>query len=119
MKKTNVWGLLFVALVVFQGVASAKEVSGKIAGTDAAANRLSLTAADPASGKESNVDILVNSTTTYAGAASLADLTVGQEVTVEATEDAASGGWIADSVKVAEPLNQAAPAAPVAEEPAK
>ena len=114
MKKISILGLMLIALVAFQGVASAKEVSGKIAGTDPAANTLSLTAG----AAQEKVDIKVDAATTYAGAASLADLTVGQEVSVEANEDA-SGGWTAVSVKVSEPAAPAAVAAEPAAEPAQ
>lgn len=103
MKKIYGLSLMLLALVAFQGVASAKEVSGTIAGIDAAANKMSLSTQDE-SGAESSVDILVNATTSYAGAASLADLTVGQQVSVEASEDVIAGGWMASSVKVAEPV---------------
>ncbi len=105
MKKIYSLVLMLIALTVFQGAANAKEVSGTIAGTDAVANTLSLTTKDDA-GAEQKVDIAVNAATTYAGAASLADLTVGQSVTVDASEDAATGGWSAVSVKVSEPAAQ-------------
>ena len=111
MKKTSILGLMLIALLAFQGVASAKTVSGKIAGVDVAGNKLSIT--DEAAAK---VDISVSKTTTYAGAASLADLTVGQEVSVEA-EDAA-GVLSATSVKIAEPVKEVAPAQPLADAPA-
>ena len=113
MKKVYALGLMLMALVAFQGVVSAKTISGKIDAIDAVANKLSITTADPAASK---VDISVSATTAYAGAASLADLTVGQEVSVEASEDGT-----ATSVKVAEPVKEAAPAQPAepaAKEPA-
>ena len=115
MKKVSILGVMFIALVAFQGVASAQTVSGKIDKIDAAANKLSISTADPAASK---VEISVSATTSYSGAASLADLTVGQEVSVEATEDAASKGLSATSVKVAEPVAPAPPAEGAAKEPA-
>ncbi len=116
MKKFYILGWMLAAFVVFQGTASAKTVSGKIAGVDAAANKLSISTTDPASGSESKVDISVSATTAYSGAAALADLKAGQEVSVEASEDAA-GGWSATSVKVAKAPSEAAAAAPAAKEP--
>ena len=46
------------------------------------------------------------------------DFIEGQQVTVEASEDAAAGGWTASSVKVAESV-PAAPAEAPATEPAQ
>ena len=104
-KNMNLLGLVLAALFVFQGVASAKTISGKIEAIDAAAKTLSVGTSDPAAAK---VDISVTEKTTYAGAASLADLTVGQEVSVDA-EDAA-GALSAISVNVAEPAQEEASA---------
>ena len=114
MKKIYVLGFLFSALIVFQGVASAKVISGKIDTIDAAANKLSVT--DPTAGP---VDILVSATTTYTGVTSLADLKAGQEVSVEASEGAA--GLSAASVKLAEAPREVIPVQvtePEAKEPA-
>ena len=95
--------VLAVALTLFQGVANAKVVSGKITGIDATANKLSISYTDLATSKEEQVEIAVKPETTYSGVASLGDLKEGQEVSVEAEEDAATGGWSATSIKAEEP----------------
>ena len=117
MKKVTILGLMFAALIAFQGVANAKTVSGKITGVDAATNKLSISTVDPATGSASTVDISVDAKTAYAGAAALVDLTAGQEVSIEAEE--AAGVWTASSVKVAEPALEAPAATETAAEPAQ
>ena len=110
MKKAFGLFVVLMTLVAFQGIASAKTVSGKVAGIDAAAGTLSVNVADPATGSEEKADIAVNAATAYTGIAALADLKEGQEVAVEASEDTATGGWVATSVSI--------PAAAPAQEPA-
>ena len=104
MKKIQIamWVML-VAFVAFQGVASAKTVSGKVAKVDAATNKISVSYTDPATSKEESAEISIKTDTAFSGAASLADLKEGEDVSVEAAEDAATGGWNATSVKVSAP----------------
>ncbi len=103
MKKIQFLGLaLLVSLVSFQAVASAKTVSGKVATIDAASNKVSVSYTDPSTSKEEKAEISVKPETTYSGVASLGELKEGQEVSVDAEEDAATGGWSAISIKAAE-----------------
>ena len=111
MKKVYVLGFMLIAVLAFQGVASAKMVSGKIAGVDAAGKKLTIDTTDPASGSVSKVDIMVSDATQYSGAKALADLKEGQEVSIDASEDA-TGGWSAVSVTAA---GAETPAEPVKE----
>ena len=104
MKK--ILAIAFLAAIVLQGAAYAEEVSGKVVNADAAANTLKI-AKSNAEGAQEEVTISVKPETTFSGAASLAELKAGQEVSIDAAQDAATGTWQANSVKVA----AAAPAA--------
>lgn len=92
--------VLAVALTLFQGVASAKTVSGKISGIDATANKLSISYTDLVTSKEEQVEIAVKPETTYSGVASFQDLKEGQEATVDAVENEGAQGLTASSVHV-------------------
>ena len=100
MKKT-----LFLALAVlvsFQGLALAKEISGKVVSTDIATSKLTVSYTNPETQAEETADILVKPETAYTGVLGFADLKEGQAVVVEATEDPAMARWTAVSVKAAE-----------------
>ena len=112
MKKIQMLMLVLLAVsLVISGTAFAKTVSGTVASVDAATNSLSLNTKDDA-GAEKKVDLMVKSDATFSGVSSLADLKTGQEVKVEAEEDAATGSWNATFVEVA------GAEAPAAETPA-
>ena len=104
-----VMAILLATFVVFQGAAYAKMVSGKVVSADALANTLTLSEKNALTGADENVVLSVKETTTYSGAMGLADLKAGEEVSVEAEEDAATKSWVATSVKTEAPA-----AAPVA-----
>ena len=111
MKKMQlVMAILLATFVLYQGAAYAKTVSGKVVSTDAVVNTLTLSQKNAVTGVDENVVVSVKPTTTYSGASALADLKAGDEVSVEADEDAATSSWVATSVKKAE----APAAAPVA-----
>ncbi len=103
-----IFALLLAVACVFQGAAFAETVSGKVVSADSAANSLKIAKADSAAGAEEQVTVWVKPDTAFSGAASLADLKEGEEVSIEAAQDAATGNWQASSVKVAA---AAAPAA--------
>ena len=94
--------LLLVTLVAGQGLVWAEAVAGKINSVNAEAKSISVakTAAD---GAMENVEIWVKDDTQYSGAASLAELQAGDEVTIEAEADATTGNWMANSVEVKAP----------------
>ena len=89
--------VLLVAGLAFQGLALAKEVSGKVAGIDTATNKLTLAVADAAAGTETKSDIWINKDAAYTGVASLAELKEGDSVTVSAEADE-QGNWKAGKV---------------------
>ncbi len=99
MKKIQIASLtLLVALVFFQGVANAKTISGKIAGINTAASKLSIGYTDLATGKEEKVDVTIKPETTYSGVAVFADLKEGQAVLVDAIEGVGTEGLSAASI---------------------
>ena len=92
--------LAFLILGLMAGTAFAKSIDGKVVSTDAAANTLVVSSMDDAgAAKESTLSVSGN--TAYVGVASLAELKAGDQVTVEAEEDAATGAWNATSVELA------------------
>ncbi len=102
MKKIQFASLaVLAALMLFQGVASAKTISGKVAGIDAAANKLSVSYTDLATGKEEKVEVTIKPETTYSGVAAFADLKEGQAVSVDAVEGTGTEGLFATSINVA------------------
>ena len=92
--------VLVVALAFFQGVASAKTISGKIVNIDPAGNKLSVSYTDLASGTEEKVEVSVKPETTYSGVASFQDLKEGQAVVVETAEGTEAEGLSATSIKI-------------------
>ncbi len=109
MKKMQlVMVVLLATFVLYQGAAYAKTVSGTVVSADALANTLTLSQKDVITGADTNAVVSVTATTTYSGVSALADLKAGDEVSVEANEDAVTKSWVATSVTKAE----AAPAAP-------
>ena len=92
--------ILLVALTFFQGVASAKVISGTVSAIDAAGNKLSIGYTDLATGKEEKVDVAVKPETTYSGVASFQDLKEGQAVVVDTAENEGTPGLTATSVKI-------------------
>ncbi len=103
MKKMQlVMAVLLATFVLYQGAAYAKTVSGKMVSTDALANTLTLSQKSVVTGTDENVAVSVKATTTYSGVSALADLKAGDEVSVEAEQDAATNSWIATSVTKAE-----------------
>jgi ribosomal protein L12E/L44/L45/RPP1/RPP2 len=90
--------VVFCAFLALQGIASAKTVSGKVTAVDAAAKTLSVSQTDELTGVEEKVTVSVTDTTAFSGVTGLDGVNVDDEVTVEATEDAATGTWNAVSV---------------------
>lgn len=102
MKKMQlVTAVLLATLVLYQGAAYAKTVSGKVVSTDALANTLTLSQKNAVTGVDEEVVISVKDTTTYSGVSALADLKAGDEVSVEADEDATTKNWAASSISTA------------------
>src|SRR3989338_4885900 len=97
--KQLVISMLVAAFVLSQGTAYAKLVGGKVVSTDVAASTVTISQTNPETGAEENVAVGVKDTTTYSGADSLASLAAGDEVWVDAEEDAATQGLTATSVQ--------------------
>ena len=99
MKRMQVVMLILLAtFMLVQGVAYAKTVEGKVVSTDVAANSLTVSKTDAVTGASEDVVISVTDTTTYSGAASLIELKAGDQVSVEAEQDAVTSKWNASSV---------------------
>jgi len=105
MKNLIVAAFVVCALIV-SGAAFAEMLSGKIAATDAEKNSVSITKTNG-----ENVDVLVKSGASFSGVTSFDQLKEGQDVTVEAEQDAATGAWNATYVEVSAPAEEAAPEA--------
>ncbi len=100
MKKMKlVITILVAALALYQGTAFAQLVSGKVVSTDATAKSITISKANAETGANEDVTVWVNDETAYTGVDSLAGLATGNEVLVEAEEDAASKNWMAMSVQ--------------------
>ena len=92
--------ILLAAAVVFQGTAFAGLVHGTVASIDSAAKSVSVNRTNPATGATEKVDIAIGAETTFSGVASMDELKAGDDIWVDAQQDAATGGWKAASVKV-------------------
>ena len=115
MKKMQlVMAILLATFVLYQGTAYAKAVSGKVVSTNVVANTLTLSEKNAVTGADENTVVSVNATTVYSGVSALADLKAGDEVSVEAEQDAATNNWIATSVKKAEAPAEVPATAPAA-----
>ena len=113
MKKISMILVVLMAFVVFQGVAQADSVSGKVASIDAAANSISVTVINAETKAEESVNVSIKPETTFSGVVALAEVKEGQEVSIEASKDA-TGRYSATSVSI----KKAAEEAPKAAEPA-
>ncbi len=101
MKRIALFVLAVTAgAVMFLGTGFAKEVSGKVAAVDTAGSKLTISIAD-ASGAASQKDIWVKSDASFAGVAALNELKAGDQVSVEAEEEAGTGNWKASKVSKA------------------
>ncbi len=115
MKKIQWIALIALAVVIcMQPAAFAKVVSGKVDGVDAGANTVSVSTVNPETNAEEKVSVSVKPETVFLGVAALGELSNGQEVSVEATEDAAGAlsavSVMAVPVVAAEVATQAAEA---------
>lgn len=100
MKKMTVIAMVVLAaFVMVQGLAMAEMVSGKISAVSADSKSIKVNRINATSGAAEDIDIWVNDETQYAGAASLAELQAGDEVSIDAAQDAATGNWMAASVE--------------------
>ncbi len=97
---TKIVSFLVLATLLVSGVAFAEAVSGKVASIDPATKLIKVAQVDEA-GAEQEVSIWVSEATTFEGVAGLDALEAGTEVSIDASQDAATGDWKADSVKVA------------------
>ena len=101
MKRIALFVLAVTAsAVMFLGTGFAKEVSGKVASIDAATNKLTISMAD-ATGAMSQKDIWVKTDAAYTGVAALNELKAGDQVSVEAEEEAGTGNWKASKISKA------------------
>ena len=99
MKRISLFVLAIAACaVMFLGTGFAKEVSGKVASIDGATGKLTLSVSD-AAGAASQKDILVKADATFSGVKALNELKAGDQVSVEAEEEA--GNWQASKISKA------------------
>ncbi len=107
---------VLVAFVAFLGAANAESISGKVISADATGSKLSISQTDSATGIEKTLDFAVNAE----AASALAELQAGDEISVEAEQDAATGAWTATAIAKADAAEaeaastEAAPAAETA-----
>ena len=100
MKKMTVIAMVVLAaFVMVQGLAIAEMVSGKISAVNSETKSIKVNRINATTGTAENVDIWVSEATQYAGAASLAELQAGDEVSIDASQDATTGNWMAASVE--------------------
>ena len=91
--------LVLLGLALMSTVAYAASIEGKVVSTDAEKNQLVVSSMD-AAGTASESNLAVSADTAFVGVASLAELKAGDQVKVEANEDAATGTWNAASVEL-------------------
>lgn len=92
-------GLVFCAVLMLgQGTASAKSVSGKIAAVDSRAGVMEV--AQQNGGEKVVVGLTMG--TSFSGVASAAELRPGDQVSLDADLEASSGKWTATTVKVSQ-----------------
>lgn len=96
MKKTLL--VLMAAVLVFQGVAFAKEISGTVSSVNAVDSKLTISSTDE-NGAASDMEVAVSPEVVYTGIAKLDELTVGTMVQLEVEQNAA-GAWEAKEVSV-------------------
>ena len=97
MKNVLVIAILVIGLA-FASAAYADSVSGKVASVNAAANTVTVSVTD-ATGATTDAVISVSGSATYVGVAGLGELAAGDEVKLEATQDAATQAWTATSIE--------------------
>ena len=91
---------LGIGLISLQGTALAVEISATVESVDTASNKLSVSYTNPETEAPEQADILVKPETSFAGVTGFFDIKVGDMIVVEAAEEAATGVWIANSLKV-------------------
>lgn len=99
-KNMKLFGMFMAIAVLASGVAFADAVSGKVNAVDSAASTIEIAKIDATTGASENVQIAYDAATTFTGVAAPADLKAGDEVKIEASQDAATGSWKAASVEV-------------------
>ena len=101
MKKNMlvVFGMFMAVAVLTSGIAFADAVAGKVNAVDSAASTIEIAKTD-AAGASENVKIAYDAATTFTGVTAAAELKAGDEVKIEASQDAATGSWKAASVEV-------------------
>lgn len=103
MKRVSMWAAMLMAVLVLgQGAAMADTIQGKVVEVNASANSITISRSNPATGSEEQINIATKAETAWAGIKSLSELKAGDEVTVEAMQDATSGSWEAESIEKAE-----------------
>ena len=112
MKKAQiVMAILVATLMICQGAAYAQLVNGKVVSADPAAKSLTISRTNAETGASEDVVIWTNEQTAFSGTASLEELKAGDEVWVDAEEDAATKNWIATSIQLLQAQAEA-PATP-------
>ena len=99
-KQTLLIAVLVMVMAAFQTLGYAELIQGRITAVDLATNSLSIQKADPMTGQTQDVKIAVPENTALKGVGSFGDLKIGDQVTVEASQDEASGILKAASVEV-------------------
>jgi len=97
--------VVMFALLALQGIANAAVIEGKVASIDKPNAKFTLAYTD-AEGAEVTSEVSVKIETVYTGLASFEDLGIGQEVTIEATEEP-GGAFGAVSVVATEKVKEA------------
>ncbi|GEM_PF-3623647 len=96
--------VVIVMLLAFQGIANAKEIKGTVTAIDSANSKISISYASP-EGVKTQAEVSVKPETVFTGLSSLNELKGGEEVTIDASEDA-SGALNAVSIAVSQALSE-------------
>ena len=88
-------------LMAFQAAAFAELISGKVASVDPATSTssISISTTNAETQAEEKVTVSVKQDTTFSGVQALSELKEGQQVSIEAAKDEASGNWSAKSIE--------------------
>lgn len=103
MRHNALWIAVF-GFIAMQGVASAETISGKITQVNPQDNSFRLSRTDQAAGDELKIGIEDN--TQFSGVQSLDELSIGDDVQVEADQNVLTRAWKASAVLAGEGTSQ-------------
>lgn len=102
MKISTILALVLILMLPFPMALRAEWFDGEVQKIDAKAQTIIVSEIDPITDTEEKKEILTDKDTVFSGVASLKDIRVSDDVTIEAQYDEPTDAWKALSVEVAE-----------------